>query len=175
MNQGIPKVADAVATAVRKVAGVQPGPSVPRTGATRATGPDFAQVLSGELHTQRAVKLSAHAKARIESRALKLSAADEGRLQAAVDLASARGARQSLVMLERLALIVNIPSRTVITAMENDGARGTVFTNIDSAIIAQGGDATEGSEQATELDLPGGSSRASVRGGEATSLRSTSR
>jgi len=120
---------------------------------------DFAELVAARLQAQGGVKLSAHAKSRIEARGLQLSADDSRSLQAAVDLAAAKGARQSLVMLNQCALIVNIPSRTVITAMESDGARGTVFTNIDSAVIAQGGDTGTSLQQTTELDLPGGSSR----------------
>jgi len=176
MNEAMRRASDVVAPPVRQLDGASPASGARRDAAGRVAGQDFAAIVSRELSGQRAVKLSAHAKARIESRALRFSAADEERLQTAVDAAAARGARQSLVMLAGLALIVNIPSRTVITAMESDGARGTVFTNIDSAIIAQGGDATvELAQQPTELDLPGGSSRATLRSGEATSLQSTSR
>lgn len=137
MNEVSLRSANPIAPPVRAPEAPRPTES-PRRGAQRA---DFARVLSTELDAARGVKFSAHARARIESRSLSLTAADERRLQAAVDLASAKGARQSLVMLDEVALIVDIRSRTVITAMDNDGARGTVFTNIDSAIVAQGGDA----------------------------------
>jgi len=124
----------------------------PPAGGPPAPGRDFADVLTGALNARRGIKLSGHAQARLEARALKLTPQDEQRLQAAVDLAAERGARQSLVMLGGLALIVNVPSRTVITAMESDGARGTVFTNIDSAVIAQApGPALEGGAGAAAL------------------------
>jgi flagellar operon protein len=142
MNESIRQAANIAAPVVRGPHDASPASSARRGAAGRAGAEDFAAIVSRELGAQRTIKLSAHAKARMESRALRLSAVDEERLQNAVDTAAARGARQSLVMLAGLALIVNIPSRTVITAMESDGARGTVFTNIDSAIIAQGGDAT---------------------------------
>jgi len=132
MNHSMRIAPDAAASAARRPDTVAPG------ARKDAGGRDFAAIVSRELN---AVKLSAHARARLESRALSFTAEDEARLQAAVDTAAAKGARQSLVMMSGLALIVNIPSRTVITAMESDGARGTVFTNIDSAVIAQGGDA----------------------------------
>lgn len=123
------------AGATRGVGAIQPAPSARPGSARRAGERDFAGLLARELGSQREVKFSAHAQSRMEARALDLSDAETASLRTAVDLAAAKGARQSLVMLNSLALIVNIPSRTVITAMESDGARGTVFTNIDSAVV----------------------------------------
>lgn len=118
--------------------GAPTGAATGRKRAPAARG--FADLLASALRTP-GLRLSAHAQARIEGRGLTLGAEQSRRLEAAVESAAAKGARQALVMLDRIALIVNIPSRTVITAIESDGARGTVFTNIDSAVIAQGGDA----------------------------------
>lgn len=111
-----------------------------RRARSTAVGNDFASVLSGQLQSQQEVKFSAHAQARLATRDLALSESEQQGLRSAVDLAAAKGARQSLVLLNDLALIVNVPSRTVITAMGSAGAGGNVFTNIDSAVIAQGGD-----------------------------------
>ena len=149
-------------------AGRPPAPPRPRGGG-------FAELVSRELQSPGGIKLSAHAQARLEQRALDLSASGAARLRQAVDAAAAKGARQSLVLLDDLALIVNIPSRTVVTAIGSDGARGTVFTNIDSAVVAPGGDARADSQSPMELDLPRGSSGVTLRSGEDPSLGSTSR
>jgi flagellar operon protein len=58
------------------------------------------------------------------------------RLQEAVDKASAKGSRDSLVLLGGTALVVSIKNSTVVTVVGNDQLRGNVFTNIDSAVIA---------------------------------------
>ena len=37
--------------------------------------------------------------------------------------------------MDRLALIVGLPNRTVITVIEPNAAENTVFTNIDSVVV----------------------------------------
>jgi hypothetical protein len=39
-------------------------------------------------------------------------------------------------MLDDLAVVVNVRERTVVTAMNTEGGRERVFTNIDSVVIA---------------------------------------
>jgi flagellar operon protein len=58
-----------------------------------------------------------------------------GRLSQAIDQAAARGARDSLMLMDDLGLIVNVPSRTVVTAMNAGGMEHGVITNIDSTVI----------------------------------------
>jgi len=50
-------------------------------------------------------------------------------------MAADKGINDSLVMVDDLAFIVNVPSRTVITALEA-GSDTNVFTNINGAVIA---------------------------------------
>jgi flagellar operon protein len=59
-----------------------------------------------------------------------------GRLESAVDKLAAKGARESLVLLDDNAMVVSVRNRTVITALSREQARENVFTNIDSAVIA---------------------------------------
>ncbi len=84
-----------------------------------------------------AVNLSRHARQRLS--AGKAGGLDMVGLARAVDRAAARGARDSLVVMGDLALVVNVPSRTVITAVESDRMGDQVFTNIDSAVVVRGG------------------------------------
>ena len=53
-----------------------------------------------------------------------------------VQKAAAKGARESLVLMDDIALVVSIRNRTVITAVDGQSLKDNVFTNIDSAIIA---------------------------------------
>ena len=57
----------------------------------------------------------------------------KARLQDATSQAREKGMKESLVLVDDLAFIVNVKSNTVVTAV-NDVDRG-VFTNIDGAII----------------------------------------
>ena len=43
--------------------------------------------------------------------------------------------KESLVLVDSLAFIVNVPSNTVITAMDNTEADENIYTNIDGAVI----------------------------------------
>lgn len=82
------------------------------------------------------LRFSSHAQQRLARRGIDLGPGDLDRLNAAVDQASAKGGRESLILLDELALVVSIDKRTVITAMNTDAAQGNVFTNVDSVVIA---------------------------------------
>lgn len=92
----------------------------------------FAKLLSERLGE---VKFSAHATTRLASRGIRLSDVELGKLREAVDMAAAKGARDALVMVGDVALVVSVTNRTVVTALDRDSARAHVFTNIDSAVI----------------------------------------
>jgi flagellar operon protein len=81
------------------------------------------------------VKFSSHAAKRLESRNIQLSEADLGKLQNAVEKAEAKGSKDSLVLMDKTAFIVNVPNKTVITAMAIDEQSDNVFTNIDSVVL----------------------------------------
>ena len=98
-----------------------------------ASGADFAAVLAEE--RQKAVIFSQHAVQRLHERGIAFTEGDLAQLDATIDKMAAKGARESLICLKDAALIVNVPNRTVITAMDGTSARETIFTNIDSAAI----------------------------------------
>ena len=49
--------------------------------------------------------------------------------------AGQKGINESLVIVDQLAFIVNVPNNTVITAMDQTETDENVFTNIDGAVI----------------------------------------
>jgi len=81
------------------------------------------------------LNFSRHLSERIERRRLDMSSERMTRLSQAVDKAAGKGARDSVVFLDELALLVNVPSRTVLTAMQTDKMKDGVFTNIDSVVV----------------------------------------
>ena len=95
----------------------------------------FRQLLDQTLRTTGGVKFSAHAMTRMESRGINLTSDDVTALEGAVDRAAVKGARDSLVLANAYALVVNVPTRTVITAFDQQGLRENVVTNIDSAVF----------------------------------------
>ncbi|HID57321.1 TPA: hypothetical protein EYP37_12375 [Candidatus Poribacteria bacterium] len=97
---------------------------------------NFDQVLAQMSRREsRPVKISAHASARLRQRRIYLSGEDMERINRAVEKMSEKGARESLLLMRDLALLVNVKSRTVITALDGQNMRDKVFTNIDSAMI----------------------------------------
>ena len=114
--------------------GVSPGAGVATaSGAGRAGGQSFATVLAGQ---SAGIQFSRHAMRRIEQRGLQIDQAQMERLQQAVGRAEAKGAKDSLILLDELALVVSIQNHTVVTAMDEGSQKEHVFTNIDSVVIA---------------------------------------
>lgn len=93
----------------------------------------FADVLTSKVE---GLKFSAHASTRIKSRNIEVTSEVIGKLEKAVSGAAEKGARDSLVLMKNCAFIVNIPNRTVITAMDGNSMNNNIFTNIDSAVLA---------------------------------------
>lgn len=58
------------------------------------------------------------------------------KINTAVEKAEQKGAKDSLVMMNSTAFIVNIPNRTIITALPVESGNENVFTNIDSVVFA---------------------------------------
>ena len=81
------------------------------------------------------IRFSKHASNRLADRNLTLSDNQLSRLSEGLRKAGEKGIKESLVMVDQLAFIVNVPSNTVITAMDQNQAKENVFTNIDGAVI----------------------------------------
>lgn len=96
-----------------------------------AQGVDFGQLLEREL----GLKVSGHARSRLKSRGIDLAENDWNRVKDGIDRAAEKGSRESLVMLDEVALVVSVKNRTVITAVAKEQLKENVFTNIDSAVF----------------------------------------
>lgn len=96
---------------------------------------DFNSILNQRLSENREVKISKHAAMRLSARDISLSAEQVERLKTAVDKAQLKGVRESLVVMDDIALVVNVPNRTVITAVNQSELKENVFTNIDGAVF----------------------------------------
>lgn len=82
------------------------------------------------------LKFSKHASGRLEDRNIEMTDALMKRLTDGCARARDKGIRESLVMVDSLAFIVNVPNQTVVTAMDQTGSDDSIFTNIDGAVIA---------------------------------------
>ncbi len=123
--------------------------SAPPVGAIRPTsdgraaaGPAFDQVLQSRSNStltasaaRAGIKFSGHAQTRLASRQITLSDSDVARLGQAMTKAATKGAKDSLLLMDRTAFVVSVANRTVITAVASDALKENIFTNIDSAMI----------------------------------------
>jgi len=81
------------------------------------------------------LNFSQHAEARIRSRAIAWDGDLERRVSAGIDTALAKGSRETLILADNVAVIANVKSRTVITAMDRTQMKERIFTNIDSTVL----------------------------------------
>lgn len=103
-----------------------------------AEGVSFQEVLNKTAHhADRAgeVRFSKHAANRLAERNIELTDNQMERLQEGAVKAGVKGINESLVLVDQLAFIVNVPNKTVVTAMNQTEADHNVFTNIDGAVI----------------------------------------
>ena len=108
-------------------------PRVGGDGGAAVQGKSFGDLLKSKTEE---IKFSAHASSRLKSRNIEMTPDIMGKLEKAVAGAESKGSRDSLIIVKDLAFIVNVPNRTVITAMDGESVRNNVFTNIDSTVIA---------------------------------------
>lgn len=121
-------------TQVGRVAPAAPAAATARAG---RAAPGFDALLGAKLGADAPapVKWSAHAVQRLGQRQLSVTPDMQQRLEGAVDRLAAKGGREAIVMMDRLAVVVSVTNRTVITAVDQHGMKDQVFTNIDSAAL----------------------------------------
>jgi flagellar operon protein len=83
------------------------------------------------------VKMSRHARERVQSRQIDLNSADVGRISDAIDALRGKGGKISLLLMGDTTFVTNVKNRTVITAVDRYGEADKVFTQIDSAAVIE--------------------------------------
>ncbi|MCS3698869.1 flagellar operon protein [Salinibacter ruber] len=94
----------------------------------------FADHLEAAQDQTDGIDLSGHAKQRIAQRNISLDATQRQELADAMDQLDDKGAQDAAVLREDAAFVVNVPSRTVVTALDQTEMKQRVFTQIDSAM-----------------------------------------
>ncbi len=95
-------------------------------------GINFADILQKSVEQNSSVQFSAHAVKRLEERSLQISPNDIERLNNGVKEVNAKGAKNSLIMVDDTAFVVSVRNKMVITAIDKTQTSSNVFTNIDS-------------------------------------------
>jgi flagellar operon protein len=110
---------------------IDPSHGTPTTESrVQSSTQEFEDVLSAA-----DINISKHASRRMSRRHIDVNAQQAERLVSAIDSASLKGAKTSLVLMKELALVVRIPERTVVTAMSPSAMRNGLVTQIDSAVV----------------------------------------
>lgn len=107
-------------------------------GSLKQNGISFQDILSKKTESipdAGEIKFSKHAANRLVDRHIELTEEQVERLNLGAAKAGAKGINESLVIVDSLAFIVNVPNQTVITAMDQTETDENVFTNIDGAVI----------------------------------------
>ena len=107
----------------------EPSRTKPATQASQ--GINFKEMLARNLEAP--VQFSKHAALRLNDRNISITGEQMERVEDGVQRANEKGIRDSLVLVDDLALVVNVKSKTVITALQNTPEN--VFSNIDGAVI----------------------------------------
>lgn len=108
------------------------------TNNTTSGGLTFEEILQKQAEAsmpETSVKFSKHAANRLIDRNIELTDEQLERLNDGTQKAGKKGIKDSLVLVDQLAFIVNTKSKTVITAMDQAEADENIFTNIDGAVI----------------------------------------
>jgi flagellar operon protein len=96
---------------------------------------EFEKVLQQQSSGETGLKFSSHAETRIRSRAIPWNDDLEKRVLGGIGSAREKGSREALILAGNVAVIANVKSGTVITAMDASNLKERIFTNIDSAVI----------------------------------------
>lgn len=118
---------------INKVTGTQ---TVPASQKSIQSLSEFNKVLQQEIDRNSGLKFSKHAELRMQSRDITLTQTQKDKITQALKRAEQKGVKDSLVLMDDIAFVVNVKSRTVITAVNSSELQDNVFTNIDGAIFA---------------------------------------
>lgn len=107
------------------------------------SGPSFKEIFNSKASIDSVisnssighVKFSKHANQRLEERDINLSDEQLNRLEEGTQKAISKGIKESLVLVDNLAFIVNTTNKTVVTAMDSQSNEENVYTNIDGAVV----------------------------------------
>ena len=122
-------------TSIEQVAGTYLNPAAESRPLGNLNGASFEDIFKQKLESASELKFSKHATQRLDDRNITLSEVQSLRLEEGVQKAQAKGITDSLVLVETLAFIVNVPNQTVVTAMDQTESEENIFTNIDGAVI----------------------------------------
>ena len=104
-------------------------------GVTGEKQNSFAEVLEQKIREESKVAFSRHAMERVVERNVDMSAQQLERLNEGVRLAEEKGLKEPLILMDSTAFVVSVKNNRVITVVNDESLKGTVFTNIDGTVM----------------------------------------
>lgn len=95
----------------------------------------FNRILQNQILQNQEIKFSKHAIERLDKRNIHLSPQDIKRLNQAFGIASQKGIKETLIMMDNRVFVASVANKTIITAAVGDQLKESVFTNIDGAVM----------------------------------------
>jgi len=120
---------------INQVGKAQSTSITPARHASETSQINFDKILKEKLDESCEVKFSKHAEMRLQARNIRLSQQQRAKINEAVKKAEAKGVKDSLVLMDDVAFVINVKNKTVITAVSSGELKQNVFTNIDGAVI----------------------------------------
>lgn len=100
---------------------------------------DFKKLLEQEVGQQKplhgGINLSTHAAKRLEERQIDFNGEEYLKVKEAITKLKAKGGRDSLVITDKAAYIVDVANNKVVTAVDKSNMNENVFTKIDSTVF----------------------------------------
>lgn len=96
---------------------------------------EFRKILDDHQTSGRELQVSKHAQKRIEQRKIQLDSSEYMKIKNAIQQLKGKGGKDSLVVTDKAAYVVDVEKNNIVTAVDRDASEGKLFTNIDSTII----------------------------------------
>ena len=116
---------------------VPPAQQMPNTekNTSQKGGVSFQELLEQKVRKESRVEFTKHAMDRVMLRNVDVSADNLNRLNEGVRLAEEKGLKEPLILVDSTAYVVSVKNNKVITVVNDENLKGTVFTNIDGTVL----------------------------------------
>jgi len=96
---------------------------------------DFKGLLQKNLESKNEIKVSTHALKRLKERKLNMDNKEFAKIKKAIAQLREKGGKDSLVITDKAAYIIDVKNNTVVTAIDKKSIKNNIFTKIDSTIV----------------------------------------
>ncbi|MCM0650444.1 flagellar biosynthesis protein [Clostridium swellfunianum] len=118
-----------------QVNGIQPVDINSSSKPANKSKESFSEILKNTVDKRDSFLISNHAAERLKDRNISLNESDMNRINEGINKADEKGAKESLILYKDVVFVASIKNRTIITAVDKEGSKDNVFTNIDSVVL----------------------------------------